>query len=384
MSDPGDATSAQISPASRVVNHGVTNSSLIDPLFTLDPMSGMNCEVKPRHAPKSSGKMAAALLGACVFISCFLVKCVSISEIAQYSNDASKIPGRKVDSSGLIQPKRTVFDDEFIKEFDRALQSDSLSVFTGHKNDGFIPFVLHNGTLLCRQDHRDAIRQTTRIRAVAEMINIGLQMYQREKLTHKVRREFPFLLLNSDGNGCIIKKKQDHVKFPRFTWSSPSHKYGADWCRYAIPAPSYFTWKSFHKEHTSHSSWKSTFATYKKQYPWATKINKAVWRGATTYDPKRYLGLNLNNTPRGMLVQKGMEHPDLIDAGFVKLIQQYENMEKELTNQTILTECMKFDDQMNYKAILDIDGNNWSARFPKLLCSNSVVIKVRGTMETSP
>lgn len=30
-----------------------------------------------------------------------------------------------------------------------------------------------------------------------------------------------------------------------------------------------------------------------------------------------------------------------------------------------------------YQAIIDIDGNNWSARFNNLLCSNSVVIKLQ-------
>jgi hypothetical protein len=38
---------------------------------------------------------------------------------------------------------------------------------------------------------------------------------------------------------------------------------------------------------------------------------------------------------------------------------------------------MEFDEQMNYKAIMDIDGNSWTGRFSKLLCTNSVVIKVR-------
>ena len=37
---------------------------------------------------------------------------------------------------------------------------------------------------------------------------------------------------------------------------------------------------------------------------------------------------------------------------------------------------MPFNDQMKFKAIIDIDGNTWSSRFPELLCTNSVVIKV--------
>jgi len=139
--------------------------------------------------------------------------------------------------------------------------------------------------------------------------------------------------------------------------------------------PSYLSWKTFHKDHKSHSSWNLTFALQSNEYPWSSKIKRAVWRGATTYDT-HFVGVELNETPRGKLVQKSMENPELIDAGFVKLIQQYESRNDKFLNQTILTERMHFDDQMKYKAILDIDGNNWSGRFPKLLCANSVVIKI--------
>jgi len=38
---------------------------------------------------------------------------------------------------------------------------------------------------------------------------------------------------------------------------------------------------------------------------------------------------------------------------------------------------MPFEKQMAYRAIIDIDGNNWSSRFASLLCTNSVIIKVR-------
>ena len=31
---------------------------------------------------------------------------------------------------------------------------------------------------------------------------------------------------------------------------------------------------------------------------------------------------------------------------------------------------MWFNDQMEYKAIVDIDGNDWSSRFPKLLTNS--------------
>jgi hypothetical protein len=42
----------------------------------------------------------------------------------------------------------------------------------------------------------------------------------------------------------------------------------------------------------------------------------------------------------------------------------------------ILGHFMPMEDFQNYRAVLDLDGNSWSERFPKLLCQNSVVIKV--------
>jgi len=100
-----------------------------------------------------------------------------------------------------------------------------------------------------------------------------------------------------------------------------------------------------------------------------------VWRGTSTYD-FHYEGHDLSDTPRGRVVRLSMEHPNLIDAGFVRLAQQFENATFTEKNKTILTERMKFEDMMNYKAIIDVDGNDWSSRFPMLLCMNSVVIKV--------
>jgi hypothetical protein len=105
-----------------------------------------------------------------------------------------------------------------------------------------------------------------------------------------------------------------------------------------------------------------------------------VWRGGTTSDPI-YKQTNsfltkLEEIPRGKLVQKSILHPSLIDAAFTKFNQEYKGREQELHHTTILKEIMPFNDQMKFKAIIDIDGNTWSSRFPKLLCTNSVVIKV--------
>lgn len=75
-------------------------------------------------------------------------------------------------------------------------------------------------------------------------------------------------------------------------------------------------------------------------------------------------------------MKKSMDRPDLIDAGFTSFVQGWES--EKLSNQTIVAGHMPFDDQMKYRAIIDIDGNAWSSRFSKILCTNSVAIKVCG------
>ena len=42
-----------------------------------------------------------------------------------------------------------------------------------------------------------------------------------------------------------------------------------------------------------------------------------------------------------------------------------------------LKERMLINDQINFRAIVDIDGNDWSGRLCKLVRTNSAVIKVR-------
>jgi hypothetical protein len=122
------------------------------------------------------------------------------------------------------------------------------------------------------------------------------------------------------------------------------------------------------------------FQMQSKQYPWSSKISKAVWRGGTTsneiYKQSDSFLNNLDEIPRGKLVQKSILYPLLIDAAVTKFTLIYKGREEELRNTTILKEIMPFNDHMKLKAIVDIDGNSWSSRFPKLLCTNSVVIKV--------
>ena len=201
-----------------------------------------------------------------------------------------------------------------------------------------------------------------RVNEFIEMVNFGLNLAQHEQDTGPL----PILLMNGDGSGCKFSQQngfKDRLNYPRISWSIP--KLGR--CD-AIGVPTYApSWQEF-KGVPSSTSWNERVKWMTTKYPWSKKINKAVWRGSTT-GPN---GRPLKELARGKLVEKSMKHPQLIDAGFTKLNQRYTGME----NETILTKRMPFYDQMNFKAIIDIDGNSWSSRFPKLLCTNSVVIKV--------
>ena len=56
----------------------------------------------------------------------------------------------------------------------------------------------------------------------------------------------------------------------------------------------------------------------------------------------------MNETPRGQLVKKSMEHPELIDAGFTRLNQKFEN-DKKAERETSVLKGMSMSDMMKYK-----------------------------------
>jgi len=246
----------------------------------------------------------------------------------------------------------------------------------------FVPLLLQNGKLLCRRRHKHKL-SWFRARKFIEMIRMGL-MQQKSNFpfsisstnsTSSLEGGLPILLSEGDDLHCNVVTKQDHTPFPRLSWSIVAPKHGT-WCQ-SIGIPSYSNWHFYHRNFQKQSDWVSKFQQNDEQYPWSNKSNNAVWRGSTTYDAPQYNQSSLNETPRGQLVKKGMEHPALIDAGFTRLIQKFEN-DKKAERETSVSKGkgMSMSDMMKYKAIIDIDGNNWSSRFGMLLCMNSVVIKI--------
>eukprot|EP00571_Detonula_confervacea_P000522 CAMPEP_0172316804 /NCGR_PEP_ID=MMETSP1058-20130122/29559_1 /TAXON_ID=83371 /ORGANISM="Detonula confervacea, Strain CCMP 353" /LENGTH=532 /DNA_ID=CAMNT_0013031213 /DNA_START=239 /DNA_END=1834 /DNA_ORIENTATION=- len=127
-------------------------------------------------------------------------------------------------------------------------------------------------------------------------------------------------------------------------------------CKHSWPAMSlsYFKDKANVQLAESPYQWDEMMQEWDTTYPWVRKIPKVVWRGRITGYTYRD-----GERPRQSLVSYARDYLDIMDI-------------KPSTQRSKLPQ----DEFQKYKAILDIDGNAWSARLGKLLCYNSVVIKV--------
>jgi Glycosyl transferase family 90 len=106
-----------------------------------------------------------------------------------------------------------------------------------------------------------------------------------------------------------------------------------------------------------------------EQYPWENKTRTAFWRGALTglgsYHQREHLQLAM------------MGHSDLetMDVAFNGL-DGFMTRKTRRQGLNLVRPSVPMNDFHIYCAIIDIDGNSWSERFPRLLCMNSVVIKI--------
>lgn len=271
-------------------------------------------------------------------------------------------------------PPTHVSNNGFLISFEKLMSSTM-------RKDSYplIPLILKGGKIFCRRSHMAAI-ENSRMHWYVDMVNKGLEL---EQYHHNIassddvfQHGLPIILDGNDVNGCDKDTKTDKFHFPRLTWSIFSPQYGKGWCN-AVGAVSYTLWENFHNQH-SHM-WDHSFSVMETEYPWQKKINKAVWRGTTTgVKPNGKRFTFFSELPRAKLVKKSAERPDIVDAGFTEFNQGWEQQKEDLIdqNRTISSSRMSFRSQMKYKAIIDIDGNSWSSRYGKLLCMNSVVIKV--------
>jgi len=155
--------------------------------------------------------------------------------------------------------------------------------------------------------------------------------------------------MDADGNGCNIHHHRDDYGYPRLAWSELHNAKHGEYCS-AISMPSYETWRYHHSTHKVSSDWESTFTKNEYNYPWNAKINKAIWRGSTTYEGSQYGNAELKDTPRGKLVQIASS-TSLIDAGFTKINQRFSNQKNELKDQFNIAKRLHPSDMMKYKGM---------------------------------
>ena len=126
-------------------------------------------------------------------------------------------------------------------------------------------------------------------------------------------------------------------------------------CSHYFPMPAYATYD--YKTILKNNTWDATFKNWANAFPaMQDKIPKAFWRGSCPRGQFRYRFIN-----------QAQRH---IYRNFMDVAPTNGRFCGRRAGFTLPEESMR------YRAVLDIDGNAWSERFPRLLCYNSVVIKV--------
>lgn len=95
--------------------------------------------------------------------------------------------------------------------------------------------------------------------------------------------------------------------------------------------------------------------------PYRQKNNMALWRGANT-------GQNKPRARRGDLVSKYFDHKDRFDVGFSFVSNPGDAMARFVKGR------MSLQEQLAYKVLLCLEGNDVASGLKWMLCSNSVVM----------
>jgi hypothetical protein len=175
---------------------------------------------------------------------------------------------------------------------------------------------------------------------------------------------FPFLVWYGDYKSCNHLNWNKKYSIPLFTTCAHID------CQYSFPLPTY---KTIRDSQASSKDWEAILDSYTTAYPWESKIRKLVWRGSLSgkNDDMKSARWRL-----GKLVTE-QDATGLFDVGLVSIPSRHDHLNLDLTVVGGLAKPMHpMAAFQKYVAVLDIDGNSWSSRFGKLLCYNSVVVKV--------
>lgn len=179
---------------------------------------------------------------------------------------------------------------------------------------------------------------------------------------------FPLIFWHLDYTGCNLHNFKGKMSVPYLTTCASVR------CNHSFPFPNYETIKD---SLPNPASWDVAFDEQNASHPWSGKVRQIVWRGTLTGKVETTL---TNPTPRvrlGMFAADHRSNP-LIDIGIRGLPRSHagDKVSSEILRRIEMKPSMPFENFANYMAILDIDGNSWSSRFGKLLCINSVIVKV--------
>jgi len=101
------------------------------------------------------------------------------------------------------------------------------------------------------------------------------------------------------------------------------------------------------------------------------KDNKLIWRGVDTGHKKKISG---NNIKRFVLVENYFHEKKWCDVGFNKIVQNNTDYSKYIKNR------MSMKEQLRYKYIISVEGNDVASGLKWQLYSNSVVFMTKPTI----
>jgi Glycosyl transferase family 90 len=180
---------------------------------------------------------------------------------------------------------------------------------------------------------------------------------------------FPLIFWYGDFRGCNQRNHHNIASVPLLTTCAKVT------CEYAFPFPNYRTLRD---SRSLPRDWDAVLERQWSIHPWDGKVPKLVWRGGLT-------GALFNFTSArsrlGVFALKHRDHP-LLDIGIHQIPPRHyhpttkRTIPSDLAKRILMKPSIPADNFSDYRAILDTDGNSWSSRFGKLLCANSVVLKV--------
>ncbi|GKY91566.1 hypothetical protein MPSEU_000128500 [Mayamaea pseudoterrestris] len=213
--------------------------------------------------------------------------------------------------------------------------------------------------------------QRYRVYPTEEAMRLAHHTLRRDKMNQWPRLRqalkdggFPFLVWNGDFLSCN-RNNFHNLSVPLFTVC------GSLSCNYSFPLPTY---KTILDSKFTPKEWETSFQEYERNFTMDEKLPKIVWRGSLTGALKNY------KSDRARIARFPVDHPsDLLDIGLSSIPERH-SRGRETVNISYfggLAKSIKPQERfMRYMGILDIDGNSWSSRFGKLLCYNSVIVKV--------